>query len=239
LQDVDQVKEVDELNKVEKMEMDSLHYLESYICEQSNRVCKVLERREYIENTEGGYKLTEKGALASQIAEVHSLIMAEILLSTNYFETYSVEQIIEFLSIFTDVKVKSDIKAATPLDKTEVKSLIFDVMRKNDVYSFIEREEKLDTGIVYDLHNLDIYTYMEDWCNATNEVQCKIVLKTMEEDKEISTGEFSKALLKISTIAKEIYNACYEKDEYDLCKKLLEVDGKIMKFIVTNQSLYV
>ena len=239
LQDVDHVKEVDELNKVEKMEMDSLHYLESYICEQSNRVCKVLERREYIENTEDGYKLTEKGALASQIAEVHSLIMAEILLSTNYFETYSVEQIIEFLSIFTDVKVKSDIKAATPLDKTEVKSLIFDVMRKNDVYSFIEREEKLDTGIVYDLHNLDIYTYMEDWCNATNEVQCKIVLKTMEEDKEISTGEFSKALLKISTIAKEIYNACYEKDEYDLCKKLLEVDGKIMKFIVTNQSLYV
>ena len=80
---------------------------------------------------------------------------------------------------------------------------------------------------------------MEDLCNATNEVQCKIVLKTMEENKEISSGEFSKALLKISTIAKEIYNACYEKDEYDLCKKLLDVDGKIMKFIVTNQSLYV
>lgn len=239
LQDVKYVKELDEINKVEQTELSSLHYLESYIYEQSNRVCNVLEKQGYISKMEENYTLTEKGLLASQIAEVHPLIMTEILINTNYFEEYTVEQIIELLSIFTDVKVKSDIKATIPNDKTEIKSLIYDVLRKNDVYSFIENEEKLDTGIVYDLHNLDIYTYMESWCNATNETQCKVVLMTMEEDKEISTGEFSKALLKISTIAKEIYNACYEKDEYDLCKKLLEVDGKIMKFIVTNQSLYV
>jgi len=239
LQDVNVVKELEDLNNTEQREIQNLKYLETYIYEQSNRVCAVLEDRGYIEKNEDEYTLSEKGIIASQLAEIHPLIMTEMLLSTNYFAENSVEQIIEFLSIFTDIKVKSDIKAEVPDDKTEMKSLMLDVLCKDDIYTLCESEKSLDTGITYGSYNLDIYTYMEDWCNCETEMHCKGILKIMEGNKGISIGEFSKALLKISTIAKEIYNACYEKEEYDLCKKLLEVDGKIMKFIVTNQSLYV
>jgi len=239
-QDVVQVNEIENLKRdMEKVSRD-MEYLKTYIFVQSDCVCRVLEDKKYISKDEvDNYTLTDMGNIASQIAEIHPLIITEMLIETEFLNKQSVEEIVEFLSIFTDVKVKTEVKMNSPVMETNVKSLMNRVVQKSDEYEFIESSQNINSGIQYGNYNFDIYEYMPRWCNAVDELGCKILLKEMNEKKEISTGEFSKGLMKISTISKEIYKACFEKEEYDLCKKLSGVDSKILKFIVTNQSLYV
>jgi len=51
----------------------------------------------------------------------------------------------------------------------------------------------------------------------------------------ISIGDFTKAILKISTICREVMSAL---DITCLKYSLSQVDGLILKYVATNQSLY-
>ena len=56
---------------------------------------------------------------------------------------------------------------------------------------------------------------------------------------EISIGDFTKAILKISTIGKEISSVCEDNGLVDLMHKLSQIDATILKYITTTQSLYI
>jgi hypothetical protein len=58
-------------------------------------------------------------------------------------------------------------------------------------------------------------------------------------EKSISIGDFTKAILKISTITKELINVCEQNDLIEFMYKLSQIDGMILKYIATTQSLYV
>jgi hypothetical protein len=58
-------------------------------------------------------------------------------------------------------------------------------------------------------------------------------------EKQISEGDFTKALLKISTIAKELAVVAEKMAQMDCLQKLTNVDSKILKYITTAQSLYI
>ena len=52
-------------------------------------------------------------------------------------------------------------------------------------------------------------------------------------------GDFIKALLKINNINNEMIKVCNILNNLELLEKLNEIEYKILKFIATNQSLYV
>jgi len=52
-------------------------------------------------------------------------------------------------------------------------------------------------------------------------------------------GDFVKAILKISTIAKELSNVAEEYGKIELLNKLSKLDGLILKYVTMSQSLYV
>ena len=85
----------------------------------------------------------------------------------------------------------------------------------------------------------DIVSYVIEWCNCMNESDCKTVLETVSYNTGIFIGDFVKALLTINNIATELENICLETNQLALLEKVRYIPELTLKFIATNQSLYV
>jgi hypothetical protein len=60
--------------------------------------------------------------------------------------------------------------------------------------------------------------------------------------KEISLGDFTKAIMKVATVAKELrglYELEWCRTQTEWLHKLSQIEEMVLKYIATNQSLYV
>ena len=105
---------------------------------------------------------------------------------------------------------------------------------KND----IECQYELDTGCEYTIH-YELIDYMKEWCDACDEVACKNLIIKIKKEKDIFLGEFVKAILKINNIATEFEKVCELLQNLNLLQKIKNIPKLTMKYIVTNQSLYI
>jgi hypothetical protein len=78
-----------------------------------------------------------------------------------------------------------------------------------------------------------------DWCDCENVNECKYVLLKMAVEKEIFLGEFIKALLKINNISSELEKVAELIGDIELLHVLKEISAKTLKYVATNQSLYI
>ena len=68
---------------------------------------------------------------------------------------------------------------------------------------------------------------------------CKFLLQKLASEKEIYLGEFVKALLKITNISSEMEKIAELVGNIEFLSRLKEIPNMTMKYVVTNQSLYV
>jgi superfamily II RNA helicase len=129
------------------------------------------------------------------------------------FELLSVAELVGFLSMFA--YDKGDDEAVISLNQ--------------EIIGLIEMFE--DFGLEL---NREKYGYFANWCDATNDTECKQIIA----DSGLYAGEFVKIVLKINNICAEISEACGIFGYISLAKKLSEVAGVTLKSIVTAQSLY-
>ena len=61
----------------------------------------------------------------------------------------------------------------------------------------------------------------------------------LEDKKGVFLGELVKALLKINNISAEMEKVAEITGDMELLSKLREIPGMTLKYVVTNQSLYV
>ena len=80
---------------------------------------------------------------------------------------------------------------------------------------------------------------MIEWCNATTEIECKKIIQNLQINKEVFLGEFVKSLIKITNIIREIKQVAAISCNVELENKLEKCNEKILKYIITTQSLYV
>jgi hypothetical protein len=66
-----------------------------------------------------------------------------------------------------------------------------------------------------------------------------VVLQKIGEEKDIFLGEFVKALLKINNISAELEKVAELTGNISFLSKLREIPNMTLKYVVTNQSLYV
>jgi hypothetical protein len=66
-----------------------------------------------------------------------------------------------------------------------------------------------------------------------------LVLQRLASEKEIFLGEFVKALLKINNIGTEMEKIAEMIGNIEFLSKLREIPNLTLKYVVTNQSLYV
>lgn len=251
--DLKLAKEFINLNNELDNEKMNLAYICGFITEQTNKVCQVLiddgfviknkemDKEGEIETEIEKYSMTQLGLIASNIAEIHPLIISKLMIDYNYFEKLTTRQLIGLFSCFTNVKIQNDQKSSVPITDDEMlKKCIKHLQYYYKEYDKQEFENDLRTGIKYDDELIfDMIEFSMKWCDCDNENDCKYFIQTDVADKSISIGDFTKAMLKIVTIAKEMMNVCEIIGNMDLMYKLSKIEGLVLKYVTTSQSLYV
>ena len=77
------------------------------------------------------------------------------------------------------------------------------------------------------------------WCESEDERTCKEIIQECECKYEIFTGEFIKAILKMNNMVNELKNIAEYSGNVEFLHKLTQIPELTLKFIATNQSLYV
>jgi superfamily II RNA helicase len=202
----------------------------------------VMEETDIVKQDEPGhYSLTsEKGIIASNVAEIHPILISLLCSNWNYFEYFTVPQLAAFFSVFTDIRVPEDIRFT-------VVNCCYDDFLNGRIREFehfretiIAKEEKLR---IYGSSGLDDFCYdiMDDvleWCGCENENQCRQLIMFIYQEKGISVGDFTKALMKISTISRELQGLCEVMNKTEFMHKLAAIDRMVLKYVATSQSLY-
>ena len=233
---LDREKYLDEIKKEEVYKAS----LNDYIKIQVERVINILEKTEFVNVLDDKYILTLKGQCGMKIQETHSLVMIDLLKHFNNFKDLSIEEIISLMSCFTSLTIKDKYKVHQP---ENISSEYLETTAKHieslfNKYSDLETQNNLDTGSEWEL-NYDIMNSMIEWCHAKNELECKKIIQNLQVNKEVFLGEFVKALLKITNIIREIKQVASISCNVELEKKLELCDEKVLKYVITTQSLYV
>jgi superfamily II RNA helicase len=198
----------------------------------------ITETKLVSETTEKIEVLTLKGKMASQLREVHCLVFA-ILLEDDILYKLSPVQLIALFSCFTNISVQEGVEDFTPYtDDIVVKDIINTINNMYSDYQQTEIDYRINTGADYNIH-YDLLNYVEDWTKCEDINDCKLVLQRLASEKEIFLGEFVKALLKINNIGAEMEKIAEMIGNIEFLSKLREIPILTLKYVVTNQSLYV
>ena len=184
-------------------------------------------------------KLTKLGEIASNFQEIHPLMMAKLLTETNYFKDLSPPEIVGILSCFTNcISVADENKVHVPeTDYDETNRITKQAEELLLSFSDIEAKYELYTGESYDFI-YDIQNAVIRWCEAEDEKDCKLIIQELKE-KDIFLGDFVKSLLKINNIASEMEKCCETIGHMELLEKVKQIPALTLKYVVTNQSLYI
>ena len=184
--------------------------------------------------------MTRKGVYASNLREVPCMVFAEVAVSKS-FDALTACEFVALASCFAGAKVSDDkrLQRAPANLPTVLTDCIHIAEGAANHYLDFENSHKISTGTDYEL-SYDIIDYVVAWCDADTQETCKLILQDMEtNDVGISTGEFVKALIKITNIASELARACEFVGDLLVAEMLSKVPAMVLKYVATNQSLYV
>jgi superfamily II RNA helicase len=204
-------------------------------------VLKLLKTEGYIEgecNDETSLQLTLKGKMASQLRETHCLVFSK-LFEDKTIDNLTSKQLVCLFSCFTNISVQEEQKDNFPkTNDTNVKDIVQLLTKLYSEYHQKEVDNMINTGIDYTIH-YDLLNYVDKWCDCESIEECKFLLQTLGTEKEIFLGEYVKALLKINNISCELEKIAEMNGNIAFLSKLREIPNMTLKYVVTNQSLYV
>ena len=201
----------------------------------------ILKDRKFISNDgDGKYSLTEKGNVASHIHEIHCLLAAD-LYCEGFFDKLEIPELVAFFSCFSNLKVSDDYKEfSCPDEFTNVFTTVNRALQLANEYESISNTYQLHKPCDNEVMQYDFVKYSYIWTsNVNNEKQAKRIIDEAKICKNIFLGEFIKSLLKINNISSEFENVCEVTNNMKLLQKLKKIPDSTMKYIATNQSLYV
>ena len=78
------------------------------------------------------------------------------------------------------------------------------------------------------------------WYNGVESIEdTRFFFDTLKKEKDIFIGDFIKCCMKIINMCNEIKILCENDNNYKLLEKIISIQEKIQKSIVSNKSLYV
>jgi superfamily II RNA helicase len=219
-----------ELEKYQKQYRNTNEYLNGSI----NTLLDFLKNDGFISENE----LTPLGFIATHFREAHCLVFSR-LYASNKFNNLSAIQMVAIFSCFTNVTVSDEQKTILPdSNDTSVKKIVQEITEMYNYYQDFETNYMTNTGVDYNIH-YDLIDYVIRWCNCDSAPECKFILQNLESEKTIFLGEFVKAILKINNMASEMEKIAESVGDIALLHKLKEIPVLTLKFVATNQSLYV
>ena len=211
----------------------------NYLTDKITSSVNLLTKTNFVTNIDGSLELTKLGQIASQFNEIHPLVLSTIVCETNYFKEFDVFEIIGILAIFTNVNVEDSLKILIPDTNSKLVNITSVKLNKvMDEFYDLEQTYKIYSGSNYE-RNFNIQQYVIDWCKTNDEAECKKILHLLISEKGIFLGDFIKALLKINNIANELQRAAEAVNNIELLEKINTIPSKTLKYVATNQSLYI
>lgn len=215
-----------------------LENLNNHFHNSFNNIVKFLQSFDYINSDDS---IQEKGSIATYIQETHCLAFTDLLVKHNYFKEYSANEIAALLSCFANIRVKDDLKIFNTNKLTpnpQFNSLLDSIK--------ITYENYITEELRYNIETNDSVSYMFEmvnpileWCNSEDEQNCKSILNKCQQEYTVFPGEFIKAILKINNMVNELKSVAEYMSNVDLLHKLSLIPDLTLKFIATNQSLYI
>jgi len=232
---IDKKKEIVVLNK-------SINDNQYYLDYNVDRVLHVLLDEQLLDNNNDSVsKLTIKGQIAASIRELPCLPFATLIEdgSLNHLDEYG---LIAVFSCFTNVAVGEEWSTTDLNMVNSTSDDVVAILKTIDNYceklQDLETRLLLDTGVDYSRH-YNMIEYATEWAKATCEEQCKWVLQLASEEKDIFLGEFVKAILKIVAVCAEMEAIAEMLGQVDFLYKLRQIPTLLLKYVATNQSLYI
>jgi superfamily II RNA helicase len=186
-------------------------------------------------------QVSEKGIISTYIQETHCLAFIDLLIKYNYFKSFNSYEIAALLSCFANIKVKDEIKiynTSLLTSNQNLNDLLTDI---STIYEhYITEESKYGMQTTDSLsYTFELVNPILNWCESTDELTCKEIIASCEYTYEIFAGEFIKSILKINNLVNELKNIAEHNGNIELLHKLTQIPELTLKFIATNQSLYV
>jgi superfamily II RNA helicase len=204
-------------------------------------VIDLLEKTEYITKIQDdiiSYSLTLKGRIATSLREIHCLVFSE-LIALNKLKQFSPAELVGLLSCFTNITVPEDKRYVLPnSENKKVKECIILITDMYQSQMDLELQNNINTGFDYSMH-YELINYTIKWCDCTNDNECKLLLQQMHSEKDIFLGEFVKAILKINNIVAEMELIAEYIGDMEFLSILKAVPQLTLKYVATNQSLYI
>ena len=203
------------------------------------KVLNLMENDKFIQLSEDNkYILTTKGHIATHIRETHCLIFAD-LIESKVLHKFDTKELVGILSCFTNITVPEEKKSVLPMSNySNVKDTIMTIYDMYQKQYNVELKNMIETGIDYNIH-FDLIDYCIKWCECENDVDCKRLLHEISIEKEIFLGEFIKAILKINNITSEMEKISELLGDMEFLSILKNIPQLTLKYVATNQSLYV
>jgi superfamily II RNA helicase len=216
----------EELQEMEK-EIERLQgeetYASTYVETKMNDLDLILRENGFVE---------DKKKRASCIHEVHPLVMTELCIETNYFKGYTSTELFGLLSCLCDVKVEEPLKSYHPTFLNKEHQFI-----QTRLHYYMDQEYKKDLPSTEVQLQYDMAKYVMGWMShCSNDLESVQWIETFKQEKGLFVADFIKVCLKLVNIARELERAYEDKPE--LCVLLKEGTGQLLKFVCTQDSLY-
>lgn len=206
------------------------------ICQQNNRTHQIQENVTVALKMmqEHGFlnedmQPTQLGVISSHFREVPCLVMAT-LIHERRFESLTSIEIMAILGGFAVQRMED--YDFTLSDSVEEMCIYIENMC--DKFLQLETTYWLDSGTEYEYCQAFASVALQ-WGKSSTDDDCKEVLQTCG----MFLGEFVKAMLKINNIATEMSRYYETVSNVVMLDKLAAIPALVLKFVVTNQSLYV
>ena len=216
------------------------------ICDEPKAatICDATERETDTVNaskSNNNIKIQEKGGMATFIQETHCLAFTDFLIKNDFLKKYNAYEIAALLSCFSNIRVKDD-KQIHNIAKLTVNPEFNELLSSLEtVYGDYMNEEHRHG--IQSTDNLtcifELINQILNWCESEDEKTCKEIIQKCEYEYEVFPGEFIKAILKINNMVNELKNVAEYIGNVELLHKLTQIPELTLKFIATNQSLYV
>lgn len=237
------IKQIDKLKMLNsdlQSSQKSMEDTNSYVKNNVSNLLYILKNNGCILENDGIYSLSTKGDIASHVHEIHCLLASD-LYELGHFDNMTTPELIAFFSCFSNLKVSDDYKDFNCTeDYLNVKNAVDYATQRIKEYSDNEVSFNLYGAAENFELQYDFVRYSYIWASeVNNEKSAKKIIDEAKSEKKIFLGEFIKALLKINNIAAEFENVCEITNNMNLLSKIKQIPDMTLKYIATNQSLYV
>jgi len=217
------------LKETEKRIQDEQHYkeyAETYIETHIGHAYRILSDNGFMLDD----VLTEKGNISCMINEIHLLVFSDLYKKTNGFNSYESTHMFALFSCFYDLKNENTSKPDDP-NLTYIKERL-NYYHDNETKCGLSSMNQSELQYV-------MYDYIIRWMDHCDDEQsCLQFISEFKSQTNLFVGDFVKCCLKLIHISHEVSSICEYMNDYECLDKIKDGKQKIMKFIMSNQSLY-